>query len=574
MNLKDLSIKWKLLLLTFTGPVIIASILAWQRVDDIRSGAEDALIEKSRAIVQMAEAARSDMADKLTSGLIPPLDQIAPSLVVDAVPVITAINIAQMNAEAGGYLFKTPHFNPRNNDNTPNELEGKILKELKNNSLKNKIVITDDTVHYFSSVYLTKECLLCHGDTKGDKDVVGRTKEGLRVGDMFGAFEVVSSLADANAQVNAAKISIVLWVAAILFFLSFVTWFVLNKSIISPLTSFSIFVKKIAKGELSDRLEIQNNDEIGAMGKDLNGMLEGLNSMMCSISNHSVTLSTSATDLGEIASDFSGASSDTAGRAQSVAAAAEEMSANMNSVAAATEEASTNISLVSTATDEMTSTINEIVKNTEKCQVITQEAVNEASTASAKVDELGTAAKEIGKVTETITEISSQTNLLALNATIEAARAGEAGKGFAVVANEIKELAKQTSDATQEIKTRIEGIQTSTSGTVAQIQQITKVINEINTIVTTIVSAVEEQSVTTAEISENISQASQGIQEVTENVAQSSTVADEVARDITEVNEAAQSMNAGSHDVDDNSKKLKELADRLSEEVHKFTISC
>jgi methyl-accepting chemotaxis protein len=70
---------------------------------------------------------------------------------------------------------------------------------------------------------------------------------------------------------------------------------------------------------------------------------------------------------------------------------------------------------------------------------------------------------EISKVTETITEISEQTNLLALNATIEAARAGEAGKGFAVVANEIKELAKQTSDATQEIKRKIESVQASTT---------------------------------------------------------------------------------------------------------------
>ena len=76
-------------------------------------------------------------------------------------------------------------------------------------------------------------------------------------------------------------------------------------------------------------------------------------------------------------------------------------------------------------------------------------------------------AQSISKVTEVITEISEQTNLLALNATIEAARAGEAGKGFAVVANEIKELAKQTAEATKEIKTKIEGIQTSTSDIVS-----------------------------------------------------------------------------------------------------------
>ena len=119
---------------------------------------------------------------------------------------------------------------------------------------------------------------------------------------------------------------------------------------------------------------------------------------------------------------------------------------------AATEQAATNIALVATATDEMTSTINEIVKSTEKAQEITKSAVREAGSASEKVDELGRAAVEIGKVTEAITEISEQTNLLALNATIEAARAGEAGKGFAVVANEIKELAKQTAGATGDLR--------------------------------------------------------------------------------------------------------------------------
>ncbi len=89
---------------------------------------------------------------------------------------------------------------------------------------------------------------------------------------------------------------------------------------------------------------------------------------------------------------------------------------------------------------------------------------------------------------------SEQTNLLALNTTIEAARAGEAGKSFIVVANEIKDLARQTASATNEIKSQISGIQTSTSETIQQSEQITAVINEVNNTVTTIVRAVEEQN--------------------------------------------------------------------------------
>ena len=82
-----------------------------------------------------------------------------------------------------------------------------------------------------------------------------------------------------------------------------------------------------------------------------------------------------------------------------------------------------------------------------------------------KVEQLlsvvGNAADEIGDVVELIQDIAEQTNLLALNATIEAARAGEAGRGFAVVAAEVKQLANQTASATEGIRSRVTGIQSS-----------------------------------------------------------------------------------------------------------------
>ncbi|MCP4449919.1 MAG: hypothetical protein GY809_00540, partial [Planctomycetes bacterium] len=191
------------------------------------------------------------------------------------------------------------------------------------------------------------------------------------------------------------------------------------------------------------------------------------------------------------------------------------------------------------AAEEMTATITEIAQNAEKARGITTEAVGQTEHATAQVDELGISAKEIFTVVETITDISSQVNLLALNATIEAARAGEAGKGFAVVANEIKDLASQTADASNEIKERVAGIQTSTDGTITEISTITKVVTEINEIVSTIAAAVEEQSATTRDIAENVSQASMGISEVNENIAQGSVASQGVTQDVAEVTEAA-----------------------------------
>jgi methyl-accepting chemotaxis protein len=175
-------------------------------------------------------------------------------------------------------------------------------------------------------------------------------------------------------------------------------------------------------------------------------------------------------------------------------------------------------------------------------------------------------------VTEAITEISEQTNLLALNATIEAARAGEAGKGFAVVANEIKELARQTAAATVDIKSQISDMQTNTSSTIGDIEEITAVILEINNVINGIATAVVEQSAATNEIAGNISQASQGIMEVNENVAQSTVVIAEITQNIAEINQEATQVGESSSQVQASAQGLSDLAGQLQALMKKFKV--
>ena len=343
-------------------------------------------------------------------------------------------------------------------------------------------------------------------------------------------------------------------------------------SVIKRLDKIKDFSTKLGSGDVTVTSGIEGKDELGVIGRELDEMTRKLSEIILSITQNAVNMNESSTNLFLISGQLSTGAQEVSGRANTVAVAAEEMSSNMNSVAAAVEEASTNVGFVAASAEEMTSVINGIAQNTEKARDITSEAVSEAKSASEKIDELGKAAQEIGKVTETITEISEQTNLLALNATIEAARAGEAGKGFAVVANEIKELAKQTAEATSEIRSKIEGIQNSTDGTVTQIKQIAKVTNQVNEIVATIATAVEEQSVTTKEIANNVVQASQGIAEVTENVAQSSTVSGEIAQDIAEVNQASSEMSNSSSQVNMSAEELSKLAEQLKEMVGQFKV--
>jgi methyl-accepting chemotaxis protein len=335
--------------------------------------------------------------------------------------------------------------------------------------------------------------------------------------------------------------------------------------------------KKLLSGEYKSCMECsiaQNvlHDEIDKMTAWINTFVTKIGHIIRDIAKDSQMLNNSSADLSSLSAQMSGGAEDMAGKSNTVSMASQQMSSNMHSVASAMEEAATNVGMVASAAEEMTSTISEIAQNSEKASSITSEAVVQTKSASKKVDELGNAAREIGKVVETITEISEQVNLLALNATIEAARAGEAGKGFAVVANEIKDLAKQTAQATMEIKAKIAAIQGSTDGTVSEINQISKIIHDVNEIVTTIATAVEEQSVTTKEIAGNVAQASQGIQEVNENVAQSSSVAEEIAADIGVVNQSAAEMSNSSAQVNLSAEELSKMGNKLNEMIGKFKI--
>ena len=376
-----------------------------------------------------------------------------------------------------------------------------------------------------------------------------------KVGDLYGLLHLEFSKekinhmlgqAQASYKASASRILMIVLLTVVLLAVATVGMALLVSSrIVRPIRRGVDFAQTVAQGDLTHKLEIHQTDEVGELAAALNTMVGNLGQMIATISENSVKLAGASGDLSTTATQLAGGAEETTAQSATVASAAEAMTTNMGSMAASAEEMSANVKTVSAAVEEMTASIGEVAKNAEQAAQVADNAARLAEASNQSIGQLGSAADEIGKVIQVIQDIAEQTNLLALNATIEAARAGEAGKGFAVVATEVKELAKQTAEATEDIRKRIEGIQSATGEAVRSIGEISQVIKNVNEVSRTIASAVEEQSITTKEIAQNVAQTANASSTVSQGVAQSAAASQEITKNIAGVDSAARQTAQG-----------------------------
>lgn len=161
--------------------------------------------------------------------------------------------------------------------------------------------------------------------------------------------------------------------------------------------------------------------------------------------------------------------------------------------------------VVSTSIEQIVSTIGEISGHVSQTAMMATTTKQNVESTSQSVTDLNRSSQAIERILEVIRSLADQTNLLALNATIESARAGEAGKGFAVVANEVKTLAQQTAKATDDIDTSINEIRNLIQQCVTQTAEALGSVSNVAESMTSIASAVEEQSVTMSSLSQTSS---------------------------------------------------------------------
>ena len=290
--------------------------------------------------------------------------------------------------------------------------------------------------------------------------------------------------------------------------------------------------------DLTRRIEVDSRDEIGQIGTCINDFVDELESTVATIGGCSEQLSTRATELDR--------------ESQAMANAAVDAATQANDVSNASSRVSTAVENVAAATDQMGMSISEIAEQSNLATQIVTEAVRATDEANETITRLGGRSDEIGSVVDMITTIAEQTNLLALNATIESARAGDAGKGFAVVASEVKALARQTAEATEEIRSRIDATQADTIGAMESIGEINEITGRISEMVTAIASAVEEQRITTRDMSDGVAHAARD------------------AKTIHVAGDAADATTAAAAGAQESARSVSGMSDRLAELVGQF----
>ncbi|EGU59943.1 methyl-accepting chemotaxis protein [Vibrio nigripulchritudo ATCC 27043] len=298
----------------------------------------------------------------------------------------------------------------------------------------------------------------------------------------------------------------------------FIIWWMVSFQL-KGLTQVSKALEEISEGDgdLTQRIAIQSNDEVGQLASNFNKFTEKMHQLVSNIHNYSTQLSSQADMTSRHADDNAQRIDHQQQEINMVATAVTEMSSATQEIANNAE----NTAREGAATVEISNQGEREVLNSQESILSLASDISDATNV---IEELEQHAQEISSILSTIQEIAEQTNLLALNAAIEAARAGEQGRGFAVVADEVRVLSQRTHDATGEINRNIETLQSTTQRAVSSmqtsqgnaekavndariasesLQRITQSANLINDMASQIAAAAEEQSLVTAEITRN-----------------------------------------------------------------------
>jgi methyl-accepting chemotaxis protein len=394
-----------------------------------------------------------------------------------------------------------------------------------------------------SKNYLGKDCLMCH-----------QTPEGT----VLGVVSMKVSLDNVNAAVSAQRIkSLLAAIAVSVPLLAFIYIFV-RKVVTQPLDAMTGGLRSIASGEgdLTRRLEVKSQDEIGQASKVFNDMMANFASLVRQVGESAAHVSSAAHELVTGAKQVANSSHQQYDKSRVVTTAVEQMVSSIVEVANSTERVHEQSRESQTRSREGTQTLDRLI--TEIGRV--KHAVNEMAGA---VNEFVSSTVSITNMTREVKDIADQTNLLALNAAIEAARAGEQGRGFAVVADEVRKLAEKSAASANEIdsitrtlNSKSDAVRQSIEGGLEDIASSEKSLNAVATA---------------------INEANQSVEQVGGGLDAIASATEEQRRVSTDAFTNIEAIAAMAHDNSDaveqtamSAQRLEELANELQNTVGRF----
>ncbi len=285
---------------------------------------------------------------------------------------------------------------------------------------------------------------------------------------------------------------------------------ILARAIANPIKNTTELFKNIAHGEgdLTMRLDIQTNDEIGKLAHWFNEFVGNLEQIIRNVKLNAVQVDRDT----------------------------HEVMAGSQGLSQATQEQASAIEEVAATVEEMTSSIKQNAENAENGRVQTREMVNLAAQSGSLSEELikamgeiNESSRKIGEIITTVNDVAFQTNLLALNAAVEAARAGEHGKGFAVVAEEVRALAQRSAEAVNQVRRLIEDSLQKVSRGDTMVQQSGTALEEIISRIEALSNTMEEIAAASAEQASGVDEVNRAIGQIDMSTQQNAATVEELA---------------------------------------------
>ncbi|MBN2102899.1 methyl-accepting chemotaxis protein [bacterium] len=456
-------------------------------------------------------------------------------------------------------------------DEARNTFIALINKGIQNPVLEDKIDLLvrrkQDLEEYYNHAYKISKQMIngyMNRDLMNELETMNKRYENLKIG-----IEQDRDIFENEMNMNFKKMeknnNVSFFIMVGLIIISMTTIGIVNYHITNTITrnlnEMVNMMKAIAKGEgdLTKRLTVYSNDELGDLANWFNLFVEKLHAIISQVRLNTNHVSSAASTISATAIQMAAGSEEHNTQAGEVSASVEEMTA---SIMQNSKNAGETAKIAEEASDRVKQGTETVQTTRQGMERIVQASLKMEST----IKSLTNRALQIGEITRVIDKIADQTNLLALNAAVEAARAGEQGSGFAVVADEVRKLAERTAEATGEIAETIEAIQKDTI-------EASESMMETKDAVDSGKNSTEQAEIVLAEILNSVNQAVDMIQQIAAASEEQSAGAQEISGSIEQMNSVSRQTSDGSEKMSTAAQELKSQTEVLSALVNHFKLN-